>query len=325
MHAGRRQVGSVPGRLYPVVVESLRPGVIDFDLYLQQEDLVKPVLYCRRSSHIQRADIDRLVGRGIAALYVSEADHAAYRNQVFEQLSAEDAIPPAQRYKMVRDISRAVFEATFKAGSVNEMLGLTNDLGSQLAETVCANDLVLSDLFHLMEHDNYTYTHSVNVCTYSLILAKRLGIGNASDLDSIAKGALLHDLGKRHIHASLLNKRGALSKAQRSRVQDHPTLGFKDLFLHEQVTWGQLMMVYQHHERVDGTGYPVALTGKEIHPWARICAVADVFHALTSTRPYRSPMSISQAVAHLHQEAGRALDKETVKCWTATMPVADCA
>jgi putative nucleotidyltransferase with HDIG domain len=320
----QRQIGASPRRLHPVSLRSLRSGVVNYDLYIQREDSTHPILYCKRSAAVEQEDLDRLVKRGIRALYVAEADHAAYRSQVFEQLSADEAIPPTERYRMVRDISRAVYEAAYERGTVEEMVDLSAELGLHLAEAVCRSNLVLADLFRLMEHDNYTYTHSVNVCTYSLILAQRLGIDDTSDLDSLAKGALLHDIGKRYIRASLLNKRGPLSRTQRRHIEDHPTLGFKDLFLREEVTWGELMMVYQHHERLDGGGYPAALAGKEIHQWARICAVADVFHALTSERPYRSPMTIGEAIGYLEHEAGKALDKEMVRCWTATAAVPHC-
>ena len=97
----------------------------------------------------------------------------------------------------------------------------------------------------------------------------------------------------------------------------YPTTGFAKLCSREDLSYAQLMMVYQHHERLDGTGYPVGVTGEEIHDWARLCSVADVFEALTSNRPYRAGMSISKAFSIMDPGADTTFDKEMLECWKA--------
>lgn len=79
------------------------------------------------------------------------------------------------------------------------------------------------------------------------------------------------------------------------------------------------MMVYSHHERMDGKGYPVGMVGAEIHPWAKLLAVVDVFDAITSARPYRMPMILPEALAFLERNAGTHFDREMVTCWNALM------
>jgi HD-GYP domain-containing protein (c-di-GMP phosphodiesterase class II) len=76
------------------------------------------------------------------------------------------------------------------------------------------------------------------------------------------------------------------------------------------------MMVYQHHERLDGSGYPTGAVGDDIHPWARICAVADVFDAMSSLRPYRRAVPLEDVCSHLRRFGGVRYDAEVVKCWT---------
>ena len=78
---------------------------------------------------------------------------------------------------------------------------------------------------------------------------------------------------------------------------------------------GQLMMAYQHHERLDGKGYPVGCVATDIHPWARLCSVVDVFEALTSQRPYRTPMPRSKALMLQQRDSGTAFDPEMFACW----------
>jgi HD-GYP domain-containing protein (c-di-GMP phosphodiesterase class II) len=79
------------------------------------------------------------------------------------------------------------------------------------------------------------------------------------------------------------------------------------------------MMIYQHHERYDGRGYPVGLVGKEIHEWGRICAVADVYDALTRDRPYRKGASTKDVLEYMDRESGRGFDEEICQCWIATL------
>lgn len=78
-------------------------------------------------------------------------------------------------------------------------------------------------------------------------------------------------------------------------------------------------MIYSHHERMDGKGYPVGLVDEEIHPWARLLAVVDVFDAITSARPYRKPMSLKQSLKFLEKNSGTHFDPEMVQCWIAAM------
>jgi HD-GYP domain-containing protein (c-di-GMP phosphodiesterase class II) len=83
--------------------------------------------------------------------------------------------------------------------------------------------------------------------------------------------------------------------------------------------FGQLMMVYQHHERMDGTGYPVGVLGNEIHPWARMLAVVDVFDTMTAKRPESRPAAIEQVLDYQRQHAGTQFDREVVECWISAM------
>ncbi|MFG0262632.1 MAG: HD-GYP domain-containing protein, partial [Novipirellula sp. JB048] len=131
----------------------------------------------------------------------------------------------------------------------------------------------------------------------------------------ITTGGLLHDLGKLDIDERILNKPGRLDEGEFREVKRHPGLGFRKLAKRTDLTEGQLLMVYQHHERVAGHGYPVGCVGSEIHPWAKICAVVDVFEALTSHRPYRKPLSRIKALEVLEREGSASFDLEVLECW----------
>lgn len=184
---------------------------------------------------------------------------------------------------------------------------------------ISENEVVASELFDVLQHDYHTYTHSYNVASYAMLLAQEVGIRDEDQLQGISMGGLLHDLGKLRIPNYILTKKERLSEAEWQTIQRHPTDGFIALAERPDVTFDQLMMVYQHHEKLDGSGYPVGIDGDEIHVLARICTVVDIFEALTSNRPYRNPNTTKEALEILDQMAPTKLDGDMVKCWKALM------
>ena len=158
-----------------------------------------------------------------------------------------------------------------------------------------------------------------NAAAYCALLAKRLGVEESADLEEIAVGAMLYDIGDRFIPAEVLNKNGPLAPYEWKIVEQHPRTGYLNLLEFDDVTDRQRLMAYQHHERMNGRGYPVRLTGDEIHPWAKMVAVVDVFDAATGSRPYRKPLDVHEALEILQENAGTLFDEEFVQCWTTAM------
>jgi HD-GYP domain-containing protein (c-di-GMP phosphodiesterase class II) len=142
-----------------------------------------------------------------------------------------------------------------------------------------------------------------------------MGATDPGTLAEIAAGGLLHDIGKRHVPPHILNKPAKLSEEEFELVKEHPATGFREVATRDDLSWGQLMMIYQHHERNDGSGYPASIMRDDIHPWARICAIADVFDALTCQRPYRKAMPLPEVCEYLTKNAGRWFEPELVQCW----------
>ena len=170
-------------------------------------------------------------------------------------------------------------------------------------------------LFDLAHHDTRTFVHVTNVAAYAVLLAQALGIDDPQELQQIAVGALLHDVGKRNLPQELLNKKGRLTERERDQIRLHPLRGYEEMCERDDLSFGQLMMIYQHHEWVDGSGYPVAIPADEIHPWAKMLAVVDVFDALTVQRPYRDPLPANEALNILADGVNKQFDGEAVNCW----------
>jgi hypothetical protein len=163
-----------------------------------------------------------------------------------------------------------------------------------------------------------THLHSLRVRAF----AKRIGRAMALDeraLTTLSEGALLHDVGKIGVPDAILLKPGPLTEEEWVVMRQHPDIGRRILeptpFLHEAAE-----IVYTHHERYDGKGYPRMLRGKDIPLGARIFSVADVFDALTTDRPYHEKMDAEQAVSEIQQGAGKQFDSEVVQAFLTISP-----
>jgi len=158
--------------------------------------------------------------------------------------------------------------------------------------------------------DPYTRGHSERVGAWSRRIAVSLGLPPA-DVETIAQAGLLHDIGKIGVPEPILRKPGALDEREWALMRRHPLIGAQIVAPFECLA-GAALVIRHHHERRDGSGYPDGLAGGAIPLGARIVAVADVFDALTSDRPYRSALPRQAALDHLVKEAGALLDEDVV-------------
>jgi HD-GYP domain-containing protein (c-di-GMP phosphodiesterase class II) len=158
--------------------------------------------------------------------------------------------------------------------------------------------------------DAYTRGHSERVGAWSRSVAAALGLPSA-EIDMIGQAGLLHDIGKIGIPEALLRKAGALNAEEWAVMRNHPLIGAQIVAPFDFFTGGALM-IRHHHERCDGSGYPDGLAQDEIPIGARVIAVADVYDALTSNRPYRAALPHATAIEHLTESAGRTLDEDAV-------------
>lgn len=181
------------------------------------------------------------------------------------------------------------------------------------ATDTALTDPTLSAMASALEaRDPYTGNHSERVSEYATVIARRMDL-TAEQVAQVRAAAVLHDIGKIGIPDSLLHKPGPLTALEYGRVMEHPMIGEQILrhLLNEDHPIVQA--VRSHHEWVDGSGQPDGLAGEEIPLTARILAVADAFDAMTSARPYRSPLPLDVALAELEKNAGSQFDARCVE------------
>jgi len=163
--------------------------------------------------------------------------------------------------------------------------------------------------------DPYTAGHSERVTAYTLVLARTSG-KHAHEFETIRRGGMLHDIGKVGVPDAVLRKPSHLDPHERLQIEAHVTIGYHML---ESLPFlgAALASVRSHHERWDGLGYPDKLKGTDIHPHARLMAVADSYDAMTSARPYRAALPVEEATRRLRADSGTQFDPSVIELYEA--------
>lgn len=218
----------------------------------------------------------------------------------------------------------------FRSVTTREIKGILNDGGKGNVEKLKnrllkmknrANQVVLESIFAFAKaveaKDYYTGKHSENMVSIATEIGRKMRLGQ-KDIDNLQHAAMLHDLGKIGIEDKILHKRSALSVVENDKIRRHPQIGaeiIRDIHFLKEV----MPMILYHHERFDGLGYSMGLKGNEIPLGARIIAIADVFQALISNRPYRKAYRKDDALRIIKEGAGTQFDPEIVKAFIQIM------
>lgn len=302
----------------PLPLAGLIPELIPpVNLYLASESS-QVRLYRSPDLPIQSTDIDALRSRGVEQLLVAAGDYEQIKNFFATNLGtllSDETHSPHQRLRLLNQVVSDTLRETFTSENIGAIVEATQKMAVFVVDVSMRSEIAIREVAMIANHDFCTFTHSTNVATYATLLAKALGVSDLDDLRAIATAGMLHDLGKLKIPAQILTKPGRLTKEEFATVRLHPTRGFQMLRDQPELSRGQLMMVYQHHEWINGKGYPVGCMGNEMHFWARLCAVVDVFEALTGKRPYRRPSTMVDAIAIMERESGTHFDEEILRCW----------
>lgn len=182
---------------------------------------------------------------------------------------------------------------------------------SLLIEDIMSNRHLLIQLEDIRSHDDYLFLHSINVAVFSIMMGMTMHYSEEK-LMELGLGALLHDIGMIMVDQSILKKETALSTSELEIVRRHPEIGFNILRTYREVSTMSAHIAFQHHERVNGTGYPRYMEGKQIIEYAKVVAVADTFDAVVSDRPYRNGYSSFEAITILKKLSNTYFEPEIV-------------
>lgn len=228
------------------------------------------------------AHIERLQQFDLTSIYI--------KNPFTDRVTANDLFDTIP--EVVREETRVqavqVVHSAFQNFVINRELDTQpfKETAEFLIKEIIENRGAMIHLTDLRARDGYTFGHSVNVCVLSTLTGMKLGY-DMFKLRELALGALLHDTGKMLVPKDILLKPGPLTAEERQVMEQHPDFGFDILRRQEEIPLVSAHIAFQHHEKFDGSGYNRNLGGADIHEYARIVAIADVYDAITSDRPYK--------------------------------------
>lgn len=182
-----------------------------------------------------------------------------------------------------------------------DMVSTFQNVFKKISTELKRNQSLQHFLTEILTYDFDLFIHSLNVTVYSLALAKKLKM-NENAMYSIAISSLLHDIGKISVPTEILYKPGKLTDKEFEIIKSHSKFGYTYLSTQAPLPSFVMLTTIQHHERIDGSGYPFGIKGNDIHPFAKLIAITDVFDALTSDRCYKEAMTTEAAISILKKD-----------------------
>ena len=178
-------------------------------------------------------------------------------------------------------------------------------------ESIVRNPDAMMWLTRLQSKDDISSQHSVNACILAVVFGRYIGLPN-SELEKLAVGALMHDIGKLQIPTEILNKPDGLSAQEKKIMHQHPNSSRNLLISAGNYFTSAVDIAYSHHERIDGSGYPRGLKGHSLTPFARMVSIIDVYDSMTTEQVFREELAPFEALKHLNQQKGSLFDTQLV-------------
>lgn len=301
-----------------ITINELRPGMIVRQI-IEQNGSVKVTSSGRVSSE---EVIRALKKKGVKKLQVElprpskpTTENVPPKKQTTAKTTFATEIVTAEKlHRKGKYIQKVLLNAVSKGLSFDEQI--PREFSQQLVASMDRNPDALLCLTKIKEKDDYLLEHSLNVAIILANFARHIGMGDEA-IQELAYAGFLHDLGKIQIDDAILHKPGRLTDAEMEEMKKHVTYGV-DALNAASIAPHLIRVVSEHHERLDGRGYPMGKPAQEISKDGRMLAIADMFDALTADRCYKAGMSSQKAIKILLSEAPERLDKELldqfIKC-----------
>ncbi|MEK3719894.1 HD-GYP domain-containing protein [Paenibacillus sp. FSL H8-0034] len=224
-------------------------------------------------------------------------------------LSPEDLEPAFDEMEQIMDQSvmevKQIFSEIEHSGNIP-----FEKIKQTILPTLCdlSKDFgIIGFMLTIQRVDDYTYRHSAGVAMMAAMIGRWMKLPE-DEIPRLAMAGMLHDVGKLFISPAILQKPGRLLSEEYEQMKLHPELGYACLMRQPEVDERAALVALQHHEREDGSGYPLGIKGSEMDPWSKIVAVADVFHAMTSKRAYREELPLYEVLRNMWVHAYGAMD-----------------
>lgn len=270
-------------------------SVTDFDLFIALEKHF--ILYSGSGYRWNRTELTELLHAGHQSFFIRNTDlPKAEMYRVLTKLpEIEKSQAPAERIQSIEQIGAKFTQCLYEGNLTEACVDKAKAITRSMVDCIAEDRSCVKYLSQLAEHDYYTYYHSVRVAAYAVAIAIGMGLTDHSLLRSIALGGIFHDIGKKDVPLTLLNKTGALTEAEWKVMRSHPDKGFEKV---EETILSHVPreIILHHHEKLNGAGYPHGLDKGSLLPEVQIATLADIFDALTSTRAYQNKRTRYEAL-----------------------------
>lgn len=298
-------------KYFPIQLDTIRiDSLLDFELYLK----VRKQYVLFRAAHLEFTERTRgeLLANNLHTLHLKKEARGHYLRYVERHMTSilrDPSLTEERKAQLVYETSTNLLQDVLENPTATENIRRATAVARHTVSFMLRGKDAFRHLVAMTSYDYHTYTHSVNVCLYTVALAEAVGYQDESDLNDIGIGALLHDIGKSKIDTTILNRRGPLTPEEYELMKQHPGWGVELLRETSLIPESSYELVLHHHERMDGRGYPDHVPGREMHQYARLSGIADVFDALTTRRTYKGVMDSFHALEMMGKMSG-AFDVE---------------
>lgn len=285
---------------------------LDFDLFLLEGRYNEKTIFLPKNTPVD-SDIKREIEKHLS-LFIRQSDlpfYTIFVDKVVQSVARNEKVPITKKAAVIYRQASVILDEMFENPEELENVPKSKKVVNTFVGTIFSDKHAIESLIKITAYDYYTHTHSINVCIYSLSLGSYLELDPVT-LEELGMSALMHDLGKCRVDPKITNKNGKLTEGEFEAMKHHPLYGYTialKIGVHDRLI---LDGIRHHHEKLDGSGYPDGLMGKNITLFARIIGVCDVFDALSTKRSYKDKMSSYDTLMLMKKTMHHHLDMELV-------------
>ncbi|ADG82884.1 HD-GYP domain-containing protein [Thermincola potens] len=273
-------------------------------------------LLLKKGAILSEKNIGMLARYGVPIIYIEDnlsdsSESLAPVNEVPDVINWETRV---RAERVVQNIFRDV-----KMGNVIN-LARPKKVVDEIINELLENANIIGKLSDIRILDDYTFAHSVNVCVLAISIGIALNYSRLR-LRELGIGALLHDIGKTKVPDRILLKPANLTNEEFEEIKKHPIYGYELLNNHPDLSSNSARICLQHHERINGAGYPYKFKGAEIHEYSKIVSIADVYDALTADRVYKNAVYPYEAIEVIIASSGNHFDPDLVRLFVENISI----
>lgn len=309
-----QRVQTPSNEYYRVPLSLYKDGdTIQEDVYLLFQG--QYILYRSKNNRWTKEDTRKLSEFGSAELYIKcqdERAHLQFLESNLGRILNEDKTPKQEKASVLYQCATGIAKDIFASPRSTETFVRSKAVVDHTFEMLAKDKDAFLSMIALSSHDYYTYTHCVNVMTFTIALLNSLGIKDQKVIKEAAIGAFLHDIGKSKVPLSILNKPGPLVEEEWKIMKQHPTFGL-ELLADKPVPERGKNVIIQHHEKINGIGYPYGLKGDKVEMVSQVVSICDAYDAMTTNRCYQKALQPFQAFEIITQQMKGHFDMKIVE------------